>query len=70
MKDIPHKKHILKTITYRIFGTLVTIGIAYCFGLSLKLSSLIGLGDLLLKPIIYFAHETIWFKINDLDKNK
>jgi uncharacterized membrane protein len=56
------KRHILKTITYRILGTLTTIITAYLLGASIQVSSLLGLGELLLKPIIYFIHERIWFK--------
>jgi uncharacterized membrane protein len=56
------KRHILKTITYRILGTLTTIITAYLLGASIEVSSLLGLGELLLKPIIYFIHERIWYK--------
>lgn len=55
------KRHILKTITYRILGTATTIITAYSLGASLKVSSLLGVGELVLKPIIYFLHERIWF---------
>lgn len=56
------KRHILKTISYRILGTLITIITAYLLGASIEISSLLGLGELLLKPIIYFIHERIWYK--------
>jgi uncharacterized membrane protein len=56
------KRHILKTITYRILGTITTVVTAYLLGASLTVSSLLGVGELLLKPIIYFLHERIWFK--------
>lgn len=55
-------RHILKTVTYRILGTLTTVTTAYLLGASIKTSSLLGLGELLLKPIIYFIHERIWYK--------
>jgi uncharacterized membrane protein len=54
-------RHILKTITYRVLGTLTTILVAYSLGASVELSSLIGVGELLLKPTIYFFHERIWY---------
>jgi len=56
------KRHLLKTITYRILGTITTVVTAYSLGASLTVSSLLGVGELLLKPIIYFLHERIWFK--------
>jgi uncharacterized membrane protein len=62
------KRHILKTITYRILGTLTTVITAYLLGASIQVSSLLGLGELLLKPIIYFIHERIWFKFIKIKK--
>ena len=49
------KRHILKTISYRILGTLTTVTIAYSLGASLEVSSM-------LKPVIYFFHERVWYK--------
>jgi uncharacterized membrane protein len=59
-KDV--KRHILKTITYRILGTTTTVLTAILLGVSVEVSSLLGVGELLLKPIIYFIHERFWFK--------
>ena len=56
------KRHILKTISYRIIGTLTTVIVAYLLGASIEVSSLLGLGELILKPIFYFLHERIWFR--------
>ena len=56
-------RHILKTITYRFFATLTTIGVAVYLGASIEGSSLLGLGELVIKPIIYFFHERIWYKL-------
>lgn len=66
MKDL--KRHILKTITYRILGTLITVLSAYLLGVTIEISTLLGLGELLLKPIVYFIHERIWFKYIKLKK--
>jgi uncharacterized membrane protein len=60
--DRPLLRHILKTITYRILGTLTTVITAYSLGASLKISSMLGIGDLVIKPILYFFHERVWFK--------
>ena len=56
------KRHILKTKSYRILGTLTTVIIAYSLGASLKVSSMLGVGELVLKPVIYFLHERLWYK--------
>ena len=55
-------RHILKTLSYRILGTITTVTTAYMLGVSMELSSLLGVGELLLKPIIYFLHERVWYK--------
>jgi uncharacterized membrane protein len=62
MKDAPLKRHILKTMSYRILGTLATVITAYALGASIELSSLLGVSELLIKPIIYFLHERFWYK--------
>jgi len=55
-------RHILKTLSYRILDTLTTVFVAYSLGASLELSSLLGVGELLIKPTLYFFHERIWYK--------
>ena len=62
------KRHILKTISYRILGTLTTVIIGYSLGASLKVSSMLGVGELVLKPVIYFFHERIWYKYIRINK--
>jgi uncharacterized membrane protein len=62
------KRHILKTITYRILGTSFTILVAFLIGGSLEVASLLGLSELLFKPSLYFIHERIWFKFYKMKK--
>jgi uncharacterized membrane protein len=62
MKDNSLKRHILKTLSYRMLGTLTTITVAYTLGASIEMSSLLGIGELTIKPILYFMHERIWYK--------
>ena len=59
MIDHSLKRHILKTISYRILGTLTTVIVAYSLGASLKVSSMLVVGELVLKPVIYFFHERV-----------
>jgi uncharacterized membrane protein len=61
-EDAAMVRHILKTISYRFLGTLTTIVTAYSLGVSLELSSLLGVGELMIKPVMYFFHERIWYK--------
>ena len=62
-------RHILKTLTYRIVATLTTVITAYSLNVSLTTSALLGVGELLIKPIIYFIHERIWYKKIHLKKD-
>ena len=55
-------RHILKTLSYRVFGTLITVSVAYFLGVPLEVSTLLGVGELLIKPIFYFLHERFWYK--------
>jgi uncharacterized membrane protein len=61
-------RHILKTISYRLFGTLTTVLVALSCGVSLEMSSLLGIGELTLKPVIYFFHERMWYKYVKIKK--
>jgi len=61
-------RHILKTATYRLLGTLTTVIVAYSMGASIALSSILGVGDLLIKPFIYFIHERLWYKFGKVKK--
>jgi uncharacterized membrane protein len=55
-------RHILKTISYRFLGTLTTVVAAYYIGVPIGTASLLGIGELIIKPIIYFIHERVWYK--------
>jgi uncharacterized membrane protein len=69
MEESPLTRHILKTLSYRILGTLTTVIVAYMLGASIEMSSLLGIGELLIKPVIYFLHERIWYKFIRIKKN-
>jgi uncharacterized membrane protein len=55
------KRHIAKSISYRFVGTITTIILTVSAGLPLKWAGMVGLGELVLKPIIYFLHERVWY---------
>ena len=69
-EDAVMTRHILKTLSYRILGTLTTVITAYSLGASLELSSLLGVGELLIKPILYFFHERVWYKYIKIGNKK
>lgn len=55
------KRHIVKSISYRFIGTITTILLTIAAGLPIKWAGMVGLGELIIKPIIYFLHERIWY---------
>jgi uncharacterized membrane protein len=62
------KLHIYKTISYRFLATITTITGTYLIGLSIEASALIGVGEIVVKPVLYFLHERIWDRSNYLNK--
>ena len=59
---VSYKRHLLKTITWRIIGTLDTIIISGILTGSLKIGAAIGVIELISKMVLYYLHERIWYK--------
>jgi len=53
-------RSIVKSISWRIIGTLDTIFISWIVTGKLTLAFSIGLIELITKMILYFLHERIW----------
>lgn len=62
MKDKSHKRHIAKTITWRIVGTLDTILLAWLISGNAVTGLKIGFAEVITKMILYYFHERLWFK--------
>lgn len=64
------KRHIAKSVTWRIIGSIDTLLLAYVFtgtlGSGLKISGI----ELITKMILFYYHERVWFnsKIKNPDK--
>jgi uncharacterized membrane protein len=56
------KRHIAKTISYRIISTLIGVLIMFVVTGSVKAGAAFGVAELLWKPIQYYVHERIWYK--------
>ena len=75
-KDPSVKRHVAKTITWRIVGTLATMVIGWLITGNPVTGLKIGGIEMFTKMILYFIHERIWFKLNlglphrDSKKNK
>jgi uncharacterized membrane protein len=64
MKDHSHKRHIAKTITWRIVGTLDTVILSWIISGSPTIGLKIGFAEVVTKMLLYYFHERAWFKIN------
>lgn len=64
MKDQSHKRHIAKTITWRIVGTLDTILLSWIISGNPTTGLQIGFAEVVTKIFLYYFHERAWFKIN------
>ena len=60
--EVSKKRHIAKTISYRVIST--TIGIIVVWGVSgsLKVGTAFGIAELVYKPVQYYIHERVWYR--------
>ena len=62
MTEVSHKRHLAKAITWRIIASLTTALIAWAFGLPPKAIGGVFVADLIIKFVLYYAHERAWYK--------
>lgn len=62
--NISRKRHVLKTITWRIIGTIDTMLIAWIISGDPMVGISIGGVELFTKMILYYIHERAWYKSN------
>jgi uncharacterized membrane protein len=60
--EVSKKRHVAKTISYRIISTAIGFGVVWSFSGSLKVGTAFGIAELLYKPIQYYIHERVWYK--------
>jgi uncharacterized membrane protein len=56
------KRHLAKTISYRIISTLIGFLIMWIVTGSVKIGAAFGIAELVYKPIQYYIHERIWYR--------
>ncbi len=64
MKDSSQKRHIAKTITWRLVGTIDTIILSWIISGDPLVGLKIGAAEVITKMLLYYFHERVWFKIN------
>jgi uncharacterized membrane protein len=64
MRDQSRKRHLAKTITWRIVGTIDTILISWLISGNPLTGLKIGFTEVITKMFLYYLHERVWFKVN------
>jgi uncharacterized membrane protein len=67
---VNYKRHLLKTITWRIVGTIDTMILGWLVTGNLKIGLAIGGFEVLTKMVLYFLHEIVWYKYIKYGVNK
>ena len=71
MKDQSRKRHIAKTITWRITATLTTFTLTWLISGDIKVGITVGSWEVVIKMLLYYLHERAWYKSDfGLDKSK
>ena len=64
-----NKRHIIKTFSWRFFGTIDTVVFSWLIIGNPLIGLKIGLFETVSKMLLYYGHEKVWYKINfGLDK--
>ena len=59
---VERRRHIAKTISYRIVSTLIGFLLMWWISGSIKVGTAFGVAELIYKPIQYYLHERAWYK--------
>jgi uncharacterized membrane protein len=60
--NVEKKRHIAKTVSYRLISTLIGFALMLVITGSVKMGAAFGVAELLYKPIQYYIHERIWYR--------
>jgi len=58
------KRHIAKTMTWRLIGTIDTMLLAWWISGSPLTGLKIGFAEVVTKMILYYLHERFWYKLD------
>jgi len=70
MKDNSKKRHIAKTITWRIVGTIDTILLSWVISGNPFTGLKIGFAEVTTKMLLYYFHERVWFRVRIASSRK
>lgn len=70
IKDLSVYRHLAKTISWRIVGTIDTMVLGFLVTGDYKMALTLGGLEVFSKMVLYFIHERVWYKINFGVKNR
>lgn len=56
------KRHLAKTISYRIISSSIGFAVISITTGDYKFGAAFSISELVFKPFIYFLHERVWYK--------
>lgn len=59
---VSYKRHIAKTISYRVISTTIGFLLMWTVTGSIKISTAFSIAELIWKPIQYYIHERVWYR--------
>ena len=60
--EVSYKRHIAKTISYRVISTAIGVVVVWGVSGSVKVGTAFGIAELVYKPAQYYIHERVWYK--------
>lgn len=64
------KRHLAKTVTWRLLGTLDTFLLSWFITGNPMTGLKIGVAEVITKMVLYYFHERAWFKLGTSDSQK
>ena len=59
---VERKRHIAKTISYRLLSTIIGFLLMWLISGSIKVGAAFGVAELIYKTIQFYIHERVWYK--------
>ena len=63
-------RHIAKTITWRIVASITTFSLVYLFTHDFSKATWLMALEIVLKLLLYYYHERVWFKYGKLGRDE
>lgn len=63
MKKISYKRHLAKSVTWRVIGTLDTMLLAWLITGDPMMGLQVGAAEVVTKMLLYYLHERLWIKV-------